>query len=94
MYIISQASKQSATQNNKVNTFSIIAKLTVQKPINSFTVAVLLFSWALHPITHGPDFALKIMRIPLASGESRLVIIGAGYWDNKLYAVWTEGKRY
>ena len=49
-------------------------------------------SWAMHPITHGPDFAIKIMRIPLSSGESRLVIIGAGFWDNKLYAVWTEGK--
>nr|CAB3263031.1 uncharacterized protein LOC100186859 [Phallusia mammillata] len=47
-------------------------------------------SWTAHPITHGPDVTFRVLRIPLPSGESRLVIIGAGYWDNKLYAVWTD----
>lgn len=46
--------------------------------------------WTVHRITNGPDVNFRVMRIPLPSGESRLVIIGAGYWDNKLYAVWTE----
>jgi len=46
--------------------------------------------WQAHRITNGPDVNFRVMRIPLPSGESRLVIIGAGYWDNKLYAVWTE----
>ncbi|CAK8696609.1 unnamed protein product [Clavelina lepadiformis] len=46
--------------------------------------------WRSHTITNGPDMSFEVLRIPLPSGESRLVIIGAGHWDNKLYAVWTE----
>nr|XP_002121068.1 uncharacterized protein LOC100186859 [Ciona intestinalis] len=46
--------------------------------------------WRSHPITNGPDVSFRILRIPLPSGSSRLVIIGAGYWDNKLYAVWSD----
>lgn len=36
--------------------------------------------------------SFKVLRISLPNGESRQVLVGAGYWDNKLYAVWTDGK--
>lgn len=46
--------------------------------------------WTLHQITQGPDVNFRIMKVPMPSGGSRTVIVGLGYWNHKLYAIWTE----
>lgn len=68
--------------------FVLLRKSKNQKVVKK---ALFTCSWRLHRITHGPDVSIQVLRIPLESGQSRLVIVGAGYWDNKLYAVWTDG---
>nr|XP_039259307.1 uncharacterized protein LOC120335754 [Styela clava] len=61
-----------------------------EHPGYRYLVSSVRGNWRSHPITHGPDVAFEVLRIPLPSGESRQVLIGAGYWDNKLYVVWTD----
>lgn len=49
-------------------------------------------SWTVHPITNGPDVNFRIMKVPLPAGGTKNVIIGLGYWNHKMYAIWTENE--
>jgi len=46
--------------------------------------------WTIHSVTNGPDVNFRIMKVPDKNGESKMVIIGLGYWTHKIYVIWTE----